>query len=629
MTVNGHARNILTKADTHDFVEEVAAAIERKSWTESAITERRDKKKQVAAKGQAKGTLPLPQPTRTPPTGPKAATKSLARPSRSALAPDAPIFVPRAQAIPNAPLSNDVSIPTGPRADRLTNKAQNGPQGQSRKRKLSVSTPSERPQKQLAHKGGSRNGGSNGHRVDTMAATAARAGGLSNIMPFAPTSFATQTLPHMSSSSDVMNPFDFFAYLSAMMSMGFSGQGIGVQFPNLPQVKTAAARIKCADYETKGICHLGTLCPYDHGEGVVVPAVPEYDPNNASLGMPPHLKGHRTGKGNNSRTIGLQRPQRSSRASFSQFGPSHSSEDTLVVEQIPEDDFNEQHVRDFFSQFGAIVDVQLRAYKRVAVVKFSDHDAAQRAYNSPRAIFDNRFVKVHWQKSGERQSEYDTNDITTGDPTQNDLPTIYNANSHMIDMEEFSKQQARIQKEFEERRKRLEEVTARTNMLDAQLKAKEEELDELRTMLIEKARAKGLESIIMKDQTSPGELAELQAEAAKLFANAGSRKSPDTPGGGLSSGRKSSRQGVFGRHPNARAGRGGVLRLDNRPRSLAVAGVQAGSEKEGALKRHLLNVKGCTGVHPHAERPDSIVVGFEHRFQAEMVCGRSTSIAQY
>ncbi|KAF2451094.1 hypothetical protein P171DRAFT_516816 [Karstenula rhodostoma CBS 690.94] len=617
---------------TEAFVDEIATAIEQKIWTRSADGKHKDRKK-LAAKGKAKGASQPAPPTATPPTGPKADTatsSSTARLAPSALAPDAPVFVPRAQPIPTAPLSNDGSIPTGPRADRNSNNVQNGSQ---RKRKLherdtggdnaADSSAGERPHKQLARRGGGHSG-RNGQRADATAATAARAGLPPNVTLFTPNLFAGRqptALPRFSPHNP-LDPFSFLANLSAMMSMGYSGQALGPQPPNLPRINPAVAKIKCRDYETKGICHLGTLCPYDHGKAVVVPADPEYDPNNASLAMLPHLNGHRTSYGNRN-SFGIQR----ARAPFSHSGPSRGPDDTLSIEQIPEDHFTEQHVRDFFSQFGAIVDVQIRTNDRVAVVKFSDHPAAQRAYDSPKAIFDNRFVKAFWHNPDHKLQSNGANGAVGHPPRQDGIPAIYNEDEEMFDREEFSKQQAQLQKEFEEKRRRSEEVTARSNMISAQLNAKEEELDELRSALIVKARAKGLEVIIAKEQQAPpGDLAKLQAEAAGLFTNSGSIDTSTISRGGFINGRGSSLRGSFRGRGNAREGRGGVVRLDNRPRSLAVAGVKAESEKEIALKRHLLNVQGCTGVRRHAERADTLVIGFEQRFQAEIFLNEASRI---
>ena len=245
-------------------------------------------------------------------------------------------------------------------------------------------------------------------------------------------------------SFDPNNPL---AGLLAMQAMGFPLPGM----PPLPLAGSPPAfgqagspgrdlppgrKERCKDYDTKGFCALGSVCPYGHGaDHIVVPPsaegiyisslrnlrikqdydanepVPEYDPNKASLAVEPHkptnghgsYDGHRNG--DRGRGRGRGRGDRGGfssnrgRASFSHAGPNFDrSNTTVVVEQIPEEKFDEQSVRDFFSQFGNIVDIQMQAYKRLAIVKFDDYFAARSAYDSPKVIFDNRFVKVYWYK---------------------------------------------------------------------------------------------------------------------------------------------------------------------------------------------------------------------------------------
>ena len=392
-----------------------------------------------------------------------------------------------------------------------------------------------------------------------------------------------------------------------MWSQMFAGQSVGGQFPHLP-IGKRLSNTKCPDYETIGICKLGTLCGYNHGEAIVVPAVPEYDPNHSSLAKPT-ARGNQPSNG------------RGTRAAFSHTKPSHGAEDTVVIEHIPEDRFSEQHVRDFFSQFGVIVSVQMQAYKRLAVVKFNEHAAAQRAFASPKAIFDNRFVKVYWYKP-EHLTQTNGFSGATADQghISHDLPLTYDDSEDMIDLEEAKQRQAQIQKEWEEKRRKAEEVNARFQLLDAQARAKEEAAAKLNLRIQAAERAKGVQKINEKEQlASASDLAKMQSEAARLFANAESNPPSLTGRGGFTNSRGSSFRGGYRGRGNARGGSGAVVRLDNRPRRVAVAGVQAGSEKERALKQHLLNAKGCNGVQPHPERADTLVVGFEERYQAEMV----------
>ena len=630
-------------SDAQTFVDEIAKGVEQKSWVPKSAAER---KKQSGGKEKAKPqTRPTEQQTTAPPTAPKAANAARAAGPRlwkSTLVPDAPVFVPRDQAVtgssaggPAASWSNKASIPTGPRADRINGqqqshahpgKAINGQQNQPKKRKLHERDTSqsrnsgsertadhstgERPHKQVARRGGVTVGRS-GPRVNAPATTIVAPGFSANAAPFE--SFFGQpsaTLPEFP-SLDPTNPFGFLANMSAMMSTLYSGQAFGAQVPNLPKAK-------CVDYETKGICKLGTFCPYDHGTGVVVPADPQYDPSNSSLAMI-HATDRVTTNGSNGNSFVSQNCDRI-RATFSQSGPSRGLDDTVVVEQIPEDRFTEQHVRDFFSQFGAIVEVQMHAYKRLAIVKFSDHPAAQRAYDSPKVIFDNRFVKLYWFKPEHLPQSNRTNGTVPQATAQDEIPKIYNEDTDMVEIEEIKLKQAQAQKEFVDRKKKADEAAARTNMLNAQANAKEEEAKRLRARVMELERAKGVEAINQKEQRAyVNDLARLQSEAAELFANAGSTAPSNAGRGNFISDRGSSFRGGSRGRGSALGGRGGVVRLDNRPRHLAVAGIEAGSAKERALKQHLLNVKGCTSVYPHAEHAHTLVVGFDQRYQAEMV----------
>ncbi|KAJ4289197.1 hypothetical protein N0V90_011539 [Kalmusia sp. IMI 367209] len=645
---------------TQAFVDEVATAIEQKSWIKNGAT---DRKKQNEGKAKAKESLRPVQPSSTPPNAPRALNAS-----SSTLAPDAPEFRPRSQALAE-PLTggqaespgDDAHIPKGPRADRtngarppqpFSKSTQNGRQKQSRKRKLhdretsqsrnsgsehTADNTGERPYKQVARRGG---GNAAEFRVGAMPLAAVRQDVSSISTPVTSNQFTGhRSLPHPPPSLasfpslDALNPLGFF---SAMMGMGMGmpggtlpSQAFGALPTNVAQLGRSVANIRCPDYETKGICLMGTLCPYEHGEGIVVPAIPEYDPNHSSLAMQSRMRGRQTSSNRNDGKFPATQRRERARAPFSQAGPSQNLlDETVVVEQIPEDHFTEQQVHKFFSQFGTIIDIQMQAYKRLAIIKFSDHTAASRAYDSPKVIFDNRFVKVYWHKPEHLLQSNGANGVAAGSLTKN-TPEIYHEDEVMIDMEEFRKQQAELQKEFEEKRRKAEEATARSNMLNMQLQAKEEELSKLRSKVLEKARAKGVDAINRREQQAASngssrtdDLAKLQAEAAGLFANAGSDSTLTVGQGGFNSGRESLSRGGY----RGRGGRGGVIRLDNRPRRLAVAGIRAGSEKERALKQYLLNANGCNSVEPHAQRADTLLVGFDQRYQAEVFLQESTRI---
>ncbi|MBE3046830.1 hypothetical protein IMZ48_30740, partial [Candidatus Bathyarchaeota archaeon] len=153
------------------------------------------------------------------------------------------------------------------------------------------------------------------------------------------------------------------------------------------------------------------------------------------------------------------------KAPFSADGPFKDPKRTaIVVENIPEESFSEDLVRDFFSQFGTVVEVSMRPYKRLAIITFDSHQSADAAYRSPKVIFDNRFVKVFWYREeadgpipSQARSFNGTNGHE-GSPSEHDAPEI--------DMEEFMQKQAEAQKAYEEKKERREALLKQKEELD-------------------------------------------------------------------------------------------------------------------------------------------------------------------
>jgi RNA recognition motif-containing protein len=262
-----------------------------------------------------------------------------------------------------------------------------------------------------------------------------------------------------------------------------------------------------------------------------------------------------------------------------------------VVEQIPEENFSEDAVREFFSQFGNIVDVNMQAYKRLAIVKYDDYSAARRAYDSPKVIFDNRFVKVYWYKPDSLPKP----------------PTRANGNGHdfseeplerqdedMLDPEEIEKRQAEAQKAYEERQKKAQEADARFQELEAKLKENQEQMRSLQEKLANKSKKPG-ETGNLIDQ-----LASLQSEAQGLNADYDAFSYRGRGRGGYRArGTFPPRARGFAPFRGAYRGRGyaaspfptgrpSVKRLDNRPKRISVSGIEPGSRQDEALREHLL-----------------------------------------
>ncbi|CAI7576128.1 unnamed protein product [Penicillium viridicatum] len=431
------------------------------------------------------------------------------------------------------------------------------------------------------------------------------------------------------------DPNDPMAAMMAMQSMGFP-QMPGMPMPGMPGPpgqpggdQTPQSSQRCPFYDTQGICYLGNTCPYQHGEGGVSKD-DEYDPKTAGMhaqrgGAP--TRGDR-GRG---RGRGGFSGRGRGRSDFSSAGPNEDqSVTTIVVEQIPDDKFNEDSVREFFSEFGNITEVSLQPYKKIALVKYETFPEAKAAWSSPKVIFDNRFVKVYWYKPNREEKS---------ESAQPEAPAF--------NQEEFEKQQQEAQRAHEEKMKKRQETEAAKQALERQrdelLKKQQEERARLMQRLgatADTSDAAGTGDAMVTepaaDENISDETKQLRAQLAALEAEAkslGLDPAADPSGRGGYRGRggfrgrgtyrgrgaydPNFRGGYRGRGGFAARGRGGVLRLDNRPRRVAVSGVELNSDKDEALRQHLMGVGEYESIEAHPDQPNSVVVAFKERFQAE------------
>ena len=407
-------------------------------------------------------------------------------------------------------------------------------------------------------------------------------------------------------------------------------------------------RKRCSDYDTKGFCAMGSSCPFEHGQDRVVlqgQEQEEYDPTNASMDLDDsravndqkisdfNRGPHQWSRGRHSRGRGDRGHPNSGRggkrADFSHLGPSHDkSNPTIVVEQIPEENFSEDAVRNFFSEFGPIEEITMQAYKHLAIVRFGDYESAKRAWDSPKVIFGNRFVKVYWYRA-DSLSKTRANGTTNG-KHKGDDDAMEGVEEAPIDPVEFAKKQEEAQKVYEDKQKALKDTELKREELDAKLKAQAEERKKLyeklaaKTGTISKAASPGIGadggSNVGPVSTSNGsatdtktttqtdalraKLAELEAEAESMgispddawqqgYPPRGRGYSPYR-GRGRGRGFDPSRGGYApfrGREGLGSRG-GGVKRLDNRPRRVAVAvpGQEWDAGKDEALRQFLLFV---------------------------------------
>ena len=401
---------------------------------------------------------------------------------------------------------------------------------------------------------------------------------------------------------------DPFTAMASLQAMGFPG------LPQ-PQQTSPAKRKKgrCRDYDTKGFCTRGNACPYQHGEDhLVFPGADEYDPHNPT-GSAAASNGHSQANGRGRGRGG--RIARGGRSEISHIGPLHDRTATaIVVEHIPEDKFSEEAVREFFSEFGGIEEVTLQSYKRIAIVKYSDHASAQRAYESPKVIFDNRFVKVYWFKSDKPPTSAGK-DTTNGNGHPEEIPQ---EEERPFDKEEFERKSQEAQRKLEEKKAQIKEMAAQREKLQEMAQKQADEKKALLKKLAAKGAASSPEADMTdaKDDTKANDsatvnsntkalrakVAELEAEAKSLGIDHNSSAQAWSPRGrGRGRGRGSYRgwEGFGGGASHSgspRGGRGGFrgwsgggkYNLDLRTKRVEVAGAEWTSTRDEALRQHLL-----------------------------------------
>jgi predicted ribosome quality control (RQC) complex YloA/Tae2 family protein len=116
------------------------------------------------------------------------------------------------------------------------------------------------------------------------------------------------------------------------------------------------------------------------------------------------------------------------------------------------DKLNEASIREWFDQFGPLKEIIFDPSRHQgAILVYADWESASKAWNDPRPVFSNRFVKIFWKRS---ETEKDGNELETAREAA-----------------------VKAQKEHEEKQKRKLE-----------LEKKKEELEKQRLELVERQR---------------------------------------------------------------------------------------------------------------------------------------------
>ena len=458
-------------------------------------------------------------------------------------------------------------------------------------------------------------------------------------------------MPQMLTPPPGMPPIDpnnpMASLLAMQQALGmFQGLQNGGSPLNMNPFALPRSGKRCRDYDTKGYCAAGVSCPYEHGSEIVIPQVnQEYDPNNAKLlDIAPSRIGHFNTSPNH-RPRGGPRGRRrgrgnwrggGQRSEYSQLGPNRDRSITsVVVEQIPEDKYDEQTVRDFFSEFGNVEEVMMHSEKMLAIVKYDTYDAAETAYDSPKVVFDNRFVKVYWYRP--EKMEHLSNGHSAARGFQWKTDDVEMQEDEKIDPVQFAKQQEEAQRKHDEAKMQREEAEKQKQDLDAKLKAMDAERKKMAELLARKTgkttstpahspQANGSEEN-ERTKALKAQLAKLEAEAKSLGIN------PDAPTNGFNGsttyrGRGGYRgrargRGFYQGHRGGWAGAGGrggaVMRLDNRPKTVAVTFADGDYQThDEALRQFLLfNSLESATIAKHPERDDTALVTFSQRYEGE------------
>ena len=407
---------------------------------------------------------------------------------------------------------------------------------------------------------------------------------------------------------------------------------------------------RCWNYDNLGACSLGVNCPFEHGEDrLLVPHNQEYDPRYATLldveptrvgrmdvTQSERSRGRGRGRG---RGVGNWRGG-GKRSAHSRLGPPHDMRDTqLVVEQIPDNKRDEQTVREYFEQFGDLTEVEMHTQDQLAILRFADHDAAQAAYDAPDAIFGNRFVKLYWYKHEKHEGL--RNGAATANGGEPHVQETVMDEDDQIDMEQIARRQEEAQQKHEEAERQRDEATKKRQDVSSKLAEMEVERRKMEEMLARKAGkpTAGMENggEHAKATALKAHLAQLEAEAKSLgidpdaaslngFGGYSSyRGSGSYRGRGRGRGRGSfrgygsgwTRGGVKG---GGRGGGGAVMRLDNRPKTVAVHFTEGSFDRhDEAVRQYLLfsSLDSAT-LSKHPEHDDVALIAFDQRYEGEM-----------
>ncbi|KAL5601155.1 hypothetical protein BROUX41_005960 [Berkeleyomyces rouxiae] len=371
--------------------------------------------------------------------------------------------------------------------------------------------------------------------------------------------------------------------------------------------KSKKKKRRCRDWERTGACPKGEACKFLHSAPDLPFPMPDMSAlMNLSANLPAlfeanrnldlNLKGQAAaanGKQNNSNRVYDIEPGR------------------VYVRDIPAENFSEDAIRDFFTQFGSITDIVLQQRNTSALIQFAEESEALAAIDSPKPVFDNRFVTVVPARKLRKPDE----------PVEPEF-----------NMEEVIKKQEEAQRTFEEKKKLRDELQQKLKDLEQQETTIRKSQFELKRKIAEKQTALTRKNGGSLGTEADSDMEILRAQLAALEDEALSLGL--TPANGTEHGGKGddnmsyeytscpSNGGLGGPgYPWRGRGRGGRARgavrgrfrgdihqayrgatLDNRPRTVAVKGVDFTiSAHSEALRQYLMAVGSFTDIQSTSE----------------------------
>ena len=81
---------------------------------------------------------------------------------------------------------------------------------------------------------------------------------------------------------------------------------------------------------------------------------------------------------------------------------------TLILRKVPNDLNRPENMRQHFSKFGQLLDIQCHYEKQsdAVLVKFATNQQAFAAFRSPQPVFNNRFIRIYWLSNYQKHQQF-------------------------------------------------------------------------------------------------------------------------------------------------------------------------------------------------------------------------------